>query len=82
MRKKILILEKRTVVFGENIINFCRKINQDVINKPIINQSIRFGTSMGEKRSAGRFMEGMSGINNDFSKIVNSMRIEKCNYIL
>jgi four helix bundle protein len=40
-------LEERTAVFGENIISFCKSIKQDTINKPIINQLIRSGTSIG-----------------------------------
>ena len=40
-------LEERTAKFGEDIINFCKSIKQDVITKPIINQIIRSGTSPG-----------------------------------
>ncbi len=40
-------LEKRTADFGIKIIRFCKSINQDVINKPIISQLIRSGTSIG-----------------------------------
>ncbi|MCK5416549.1 four helix bundle protein [Candidatus Parcubacteria bacterium] len=40
-------LEERTAKFGEEIIKFCRSINQDIITKPIINQIIRSGTSVG-----------------------------------
>lgn len=40
-------LEERTAKFGENIINFCKSINQDTINKPIINQLVRSSTSIG-----------------------------------
>ncbi len=40
-------LEERTAKFGENIINFCNSITQNMINKPIINQLVRSGTSVG-----------------------------------
>jgi four helix bundle protein len=40
-------LEERTAKFGEEIIEFCKSIKQDVITKPIINQIIRSGTSIG-----------------------------------
>ncbi|MEK7149452.1 MAG: four helix bundle protein [Patescibacteria group bacterium] len=40
-------LEERTAKFGENIIEFCRNVKQDIITKPIINQIIRSGTSIG-----------------------------------
>jgi len=40
-------LEERTSEFGKKIIGFCRGINQDIITKPIINQIVRSGTSIG-----------------------------------
>jgi len=40
-------LEERTAKFGEDVINFCRSIELDTITKPIINQIIRSGTSVG-----------------------------------
>src|SRR3989338_310585 len=40
-------LEERTAKFGENVIEFCAKLKQDVITKPIISQLIRSGTSIG-----------------------------------
>lgn len=40
-------LEERTGKFGENIIEFCKKIEQNIITKPVINQIIRSGTSVG-----------------------------------
>ena len=40
-------LEGRTARFGENIIEFCRNIRQDVISKPLISQLVRSGTSIG-----------------------------------
>ena len=45
--KKIYNLEERTALFGENIIEFCKSIKQDNINKSILNQLIRSGTSIG-----------------------------------
>jgi len=40
-------LEERTAKFGEDVIGFCKNINQDAINKPIINQLVRSSTSIG-----------------------------------
>jgi four helix bundle protein len=40
-------LEERTALFGEAIIGFCRGLSQDTITKPIINQLVRSGTSIG-----------------------------------
>jgi four helix bundle protein len=37
----------RTAKFGEDVIVLCKKIRPDNINKPIINQFIRSGTSIG-----------------------------------
>jgi len=40
-------LEKRTSKFGEDVIKFCRKIEQDTITKPLISQLVRSATSVG-----------------------------------
>jgi len=40
-------LEERTAKFGENIIYFAKTIKKDEINRPLINQIIRSGTSIG-----------------------------------
>lgn len=40
-------LEERTAKFGEDIIEFCKSIKQNAINKPIITQLIRSATSIG-----------------------------------
>ena len=40
-------LEDRTVKFGELVIDFCKKIKQDNVSVPIINQLVRSGTSIG-----------------------------------
>jgi len=45
--KRVYDLEERTAVFSENIIEFLKAIKKDDINKPIINQLIRSGTSIG-----------------------------------
>lgn len=44
--KKYDLLE-RTAVFGESIIEFAKTIKKDEINRPLINQIIRSGTSIG-----------------------------------
>ena len=40
-------LEERTAKFGESVIVLCRKIRQDNITSPIVNQLIRAATSVG-----------------------------------
>ena len=40
-------LEERTGKFGENLIVLCKTLKQDAITRPLINQCIRSGTSMG-----------------------------------
>jgi hypothetical protein len=45
--KKEYDLEKRTTKFGEEIVLFCRSVKQDTINRPIISQLVRSGTSVG-----------------------------------
>ena len=45
--KKEYDLEKRTFSFGKDIILFVKNINENTINRPIINQLIRSATSIG-----------------------------------
>ena len=40
-------LEERTAVFGENIIQFCRKVKRDPLVMPLLTQIIRSATSIG-----------------------------------
>jgi four helix bundle protein len=40
-------LEERTAKFGEEVIDFERTIKKDEINKPLISQIVRSGTSIG-----------------------------------
>jgi len=40
-------LEERTAKFGENVIEFAKKIPKNVITIPLIDQLIRAGTSVG-----------------------------------
>jgi len=40
-------LEERTARFGEAVILLCKKIASDNITKPLINQLVRSGTSVG-----------------------------------
>ena len=40
-------LEERTSKFGEDIIKFCRRIQQDTITRPLISQIVRSATSIG-----------------------------------
>lgn len=45
--KKVFDLSERTAKFGENIIEFAHSLPQTPINKPLISQSVRAGTSIG-----------------------------------
>ena len=40
-------LEERTAVFGENIIDSCKKVPRTPVTIPIISQLVRSGTSVG-----------------------------------
>ena len=40
-------LEERTIRFSRNLIDFLRKIQENTLTRPIINQLIRSGTSIG-----------------------------------
>lgn len=46
-QNSIYDLEERTAIFGEEIIKFCKNIKLNTINRPIISQLIRSGTSIG-----------------------------------
>lgn len=47
MSNKKYDLEERTAKFGENIIEFCKKIPQNPITNPLIIQLVKCGTSVG-----------------------------------
>jgi len=49
--KKEYNLEERTAKFGEEIIRFCKNMPKNEITKPIINQLIKCGTSVGANYS-------------------------------
>ncbi len=40
-------LEERTAKFGEDVIRFCKSLPSNEITRPIINQLIKCGTSVG-----------------------------------
>lgn len=40
-------LEERTIAFSKSLIALCKKLKQDTINKPLISQIVRSGTSIG-----------------------------------
>ena len=46
-KNKTYDLEERTAMFGENIIEICKKAPKNVVAIPIISQLIRSGTSIG-----------------------------------
>lgn len=40
-------LEERTIKFGENIIELCKKTSKNVVTNPVVSQLVRAGTSIG-----------------------------------
>lgn len=46
-KEKIYDLEERTAKFGEDIIEFAKKVSQNVITVPLVSQIIKAGTSVG-----------------------------------
>ena len=46
-KNKIFDLEERTAKLGEEIIKFCKKLPKNEITRPIINQLVKCGTSVG-----------------------------------
>ncbi len=46
-KEKVYDLEERTAKFGEDIIEFAKKIPKNIITIPLIDQLIRAGTSVG-----------------------------------
>ncbi|AKM83829.1 TPA: four helix bundle protein [Candidatus Campbellbacteria bacterium] len=46
-KEKVYDLEERTAVFGENVIEFCKKVHKNEITRPVITQLIKSGTSVG-----------------------------------
>ena len=47
LKPKNYDLIERTAKFGENIIDFCNTLPRNEINRPLISQLIRSGTSQG-----------------------------------
>ena len=46
-QNKTFDLEERTAKFGEEIIRFCKELSKDEITRPIINQLVKCGSSVG-----------------------------------
>jgi len=46
-KDKIYDLEERTAKFGEDIIEFAKKVPKNVVTVPLISQLVRAGTSVG-----------------------------------
>lgn len=44
---KVYDLEERTAIFGEEVVKFAKIIPQNVITRPIIEQLVKSGTSIG-----------------------------------
>jgi four helix bundle protein len=44
---RVYDLEERTALFGEEIIKFCNALPKSEVTKPLINQLIKCGTSVG-----------------------------------
>ncbi|SRR6266571_4011099 len=46
-QNKVYDLEERTAIFAETIIALCKKAPKNEVTKPLINQLVRSGTSIG-----------------------------------
>ncbi len=46
MTKSVYDLEERTTRFSETVIDFCKKLPQDTITRPLISQLVRSSTSI------------------------------------
>ena len=65
-------LEERTATFGENIIEFVKKIKKDEINRSLISQVVRSATSIG-----ANYMEANAGSSKkDFRNKISLSRKE------
>jgi four helix bundle protein len=47
VNKRVYDLEERTAKFGENILEFVKILERNEINRPLISQIVRSGTSVG-----------------------------------
>lgn len=47
LKAKPFCLEERTALFGESVISFVKRVNNNSINSPLLNQIIRSATSVG-----------------------------------
>jgi len=45
--KRVYDLEERTAKFGENILEFVKTLERNEINRPLLSQIVRSGTSIG-----------------------------------
>ena len=45
--KRVYDLEERTAKFGENIVEFVKTLERNEINRPLLSQIVRSGTSIG-----------------------------------
>lgn len=46
-KKRIYDLEERTAIFGEQVIDFAQSLRKDDVNRPLITQIVKSGTSIG-----------------------------------
>jgi four helix bundle protein len=44
-------LEERTAAFGEAVIPFCKRVKRDDVNRVLVSQPVRSGTSAGANYS-------------------------------
>ncbi|MDD5032310.1 MAG: four helix bundle protein [Patescibacteria group bacterium] len=72
LKSKNYDLIERTAKFGENIIDFCKTLPRDDINRPLISQLIRSGTSQG-----ANYMEADAAVSKkDFENKIGLCRKE------
>jgi len=78
--KKEYDLEERTAKFGKEIIKFCKDMPKNEITKPIINQLVKCGTSVGANYSEADDAESKA----DFRHKIGICKKEsrECKYFL
>lgn len=60
-------LEERTAKFGEQVIEFAKNLTQDVVNKVLITQLVRAGTSIGANYMEANGAESKKDFNHKIS---------------
>ena len=74
IKTKIYDLEERTAKFGEDIIDFCKKVPKNTITAPLIDQLIRAGTSVGANYCEADCAESKKTLNTKLVFVKKNLR--------